>query len=157
MVTSAQLLKQYGDPQVNTLAWERKNMTLYDVPISIEKFNPAIPNRIYCNRDFAPVLNAWLNALADTGLIHEIKTWDGCFNIRRKRGLYSLSLHAFGMAVDINASHNPLGLTSVQAIAKGLIPFSEKFIELSRKYMDCGADWKIRPDLMHFQIKTLAP
>lgn len=157
MITSAQLIKQYGDPRQDQYAWECKNMTMYDVPIELERFNPVIPKRIYCHRDFAPSLHTWLNALADASLIHEIKTWDGCFNVRNKRGASSLSLHAFGCAVDINASHNPLGLTASQCLARGLTPFSSMFIDLSRKYMDCGADWKTRPDGMHYQLKNLMP
>jgi hypothetical protein len=57
------------------------------------------------------------------------------------------------MAIDFNASHNPFKHTRQQAIDKGLKPFSEKFIQASRQYVDCGADWKSPVDLMHFQIK----
>jgi hypothetical protein len=155
MVTSAQLIKKYGDPTVNQAVWEARNMTLYNVPLPIEKRNPSMPQRIYCHRDFAPILHVWFTAMAETSLINEINTWDGCFNIRKKRGGSSLSLHSFGMAVDFNASHNPLGLTSQQCREKGLTPFSTMFIELARKYVDCGADWKTRPDGMHFQVKKL--
>lgn len=157
MITSAQLIKKYGDPRINTAQWEAKNMTLYDVPLPIEQRNPVMPNRIYCHRDFAATLNAWFTAMAQSSLIHEIKTWDGCFNIRQKRGSSSLSIHAFGMAVDFNAAHNPLGLTREQCIAKGLTPFSPMFIDLARKFVNCGADWVKRPDLMHYEVKTLMP
>ena len=157
MITSAQLIKKYGDPRIDTVLWERANMTLYDVPLDLEQLNPAIPKRIYCHRDFAPTLNAWLNELARTELIKEIKTFDGCWNVRTKRGLSSLSIHAFGCAVDFNASHNPLGFTYQQCIDKGLQPFSPMFIMASRQFVDCGADWTSRPDGMHYQIKTLMP
>ena len=91
--------------------------------------------------------------MAKHNVLSEIKTYDGCWNVRKKRGLQSLSIHAFGMAIDLNASHNPLGLTQAQCKEKGLIPFTEKFLSVARNYVDCGADWKTRPDGMHFQIK----
>jgi hypothetical protein len=47
-------------------------------------------------------------------------------------------------------------LTREQAIAKGLRPFSQRFIEVSREFMECGWDWIKRPDGMHYQKKSLA-
>lgn len=155
MITSAECIKKYGDPRKDTLAWEQKWMTVYDVPEHIEKLNSFIPRKIYCHKDFAPVLAAWLEELASSELIQEIKTYDGCFNIRKMRGLNTLSIHAFGLAIDFNASHNPLQVTYEQALKKGLAPFSEKFIEVSRKYFSCGWDFKTRPDGMHYQLKEI--
>lgn len=130
-------------------------MVLFALDPIIHAKNGVIPSKIYVNKVFADDINNWLIDLANNNLIQEIVTWDGCFNVRKKRGLSSLSLHAFACAVDCNASHNPLGVTRVDALKRGLRPFTEKFIEVSRKHMDCGADWKDRPDGMHFQIKSL--
>lgn len=156
MVESKQLIKLYGDPSVNTLDWERSNMVLWKLPALIHLAIPAIPSKIYIHHKFMPVVECWLTDLIKEGVSSEIRTYDGCWNVRTKRGLKSLSIHAFGMAVDLNASHNPLGLTREQCTAKGLNPFSKKFIDVSRKHLDCGADWVSRPDLMHFQIKKEA-
>lgn len=155
MVSSNDCIKKFGDPTINQTAWEMKNMAMFDIDDRVNKANPVIPNRVYCNKVFGPVLNYWLIALMDAGLLSEIKTWDGCFNVRKKRGLSSLSMHAFGVAVDINAAHNPLGVNAMLARSRGLVPFTNKFIEASRKHVDCGADWVTRPDGMHFQIKAL--
>ncbi len=38
-----------------------------------------------------------------------IKTYDGCFNIRKVRGGNRPSLHAWGLAIDLNAGQFPLG------------------------------------------------
>ena len=153
MVESIKLIKKYGNPTMETLAWERRNMKVWNVPPLIHLAIPQIPSRIYMHRVFIPVAEQWLKALIEAGVSNEIKTFDGCFNIRTKRGAKSLSIHAFGMAIDLNAAHNPLGLSRQQCLLRGLIPFTEKFINVSRKYVDCGADWQTRPDLMHFQIK----
>ncbi len=161
MVTSKQLIDKYGDPRFDTTKWEMKNLASYSVPANIIHENGHIPSKIYCHHDFAKSVIDWLTELATTKdaagelLIKEIKTWDGCFNIRMKRGLNALSLHAFAMAVDVNASQNPLGLRREDALRRGLNPFSPDFIQVSRKHMECGADWTTRPDGMHFQIKQL--
>ena len=148
MVTSAQALKKYGDPT------KESNMTLWDIPTELEV--GVIPKRLYCNKDMvAPLTQAFKNLIA-TGFVKELKTWDGCFNIRKKRGLTSMSLHSWGIAIDVNSSHNPLGLTREQIKAKGLTPFSEGFLQCFRDAgFDCGADWKSRPDFMHMQLKKI--
>jgi hypothetical protein len=162
MVTSKELLKRYGSPlddarttnKNEQTQWELKNMSIVQVPAHLIKACPVLPKKIYAHKDFAPKVISWLQDLFDNNLISEINEWNGIFSIRLKRGLDSLSLHAFGCAVDANAKNNPLGLTREQCIKKGLKPFSIEFINISRKYFDCGADWKTRPDGMHFQIKN---
>ena len=155
MVTSQDCINRFGTPINEQSLWEMRNMVLYALNPTIHLANGVIPSKIYCNKVFGKSIEAWLLALKDADVLKEIKTWDGCFNVRMKRGLRSLSLHSFGCAVDINASHNPLGLTREDCIRRGLTPFSAKFIETSRPFMECGADWKTRPDGMHFQIKNL--
>lgn len=129
-------------------------MILWDVPNALEI--GVIPKRIYCNKDLVtPLQNAFKN-LINTGAVNELKTWDGCFNIRKKRGLVSMSLHSWGLAVDMNAFCNPLGLTREQIVSRGMIPFSEKFLKCFRDAgFDCGADWKSRPDFMHMQLSKI--
>lgn len=153
LVSSSKLIQLYGDPTVNTQDWEHKNMTYYRVPGFIKEKNPFLPNIIYMHRKFVQVVDVWFTALTFADLIQEIRTYDGCWVVRKKRGGSTLSIHSFGMAIDFNASHNPFKHTRQQAIDKGLKPFSEKFIQASRQYVDCGADWKSPVDLMHFQIK----
>lgn len=146
MLTSAQCVLKYGEPSPKS-----KFLILWDVPSELEI--GLIPKRIFCNKDMiAPLTQAFKN-LIDRDKAKEIKTFDGCFNIRKKRGLSSWSLHAFGCAVDFNAFANPLGMSVEQIKAKGLTPFSEGFLQCFRDAgMDCGGDWKRPIDRMHFQI-----
>ena len=153
MVKSSELIKTFGDPSVNTLTWERNNMIVFQIPSYILVHVDCLPTKIYCHKKFKDVLNNWFMALIKERLHDEIRTYDGCWNVRKKRGLSTLSIHAFGMAIDLNASHNPLGLTRQQCINKGLKPFTQKFIDVSSEFVDCGAKWVSRPDGMHFQIK----
>ena len=138
MVTSAQALKKYGDPT------KESSMTLWDVPKELEI--GVLPKRLYCNKDMILPLTKAFKNLISTGCVKELKTWDGCFNIRKKRGLASMSLHSWGIAIDVNAAWNGLN----------------KEPQLSKEFVNCftlaGFDWGgtwTRKDGMHFQLKTI--
>lgn len=111
---------------------------------------PAMPNRLYLNKDIAPVMEDTLKRIISLQAYREIHAFDGLFNIRYVRGSKTrLSLHSFGIAIDLNAANNPLGLTKKQSIDKGLVPFSNLFDEI---WKDAG--WTLgidfsRPDGMH--------
>ena len=138
MVTSKDCLKKYGPPETE------KFMVMWDVPTELE--HGAIPKKIYCNRDMvAPLTQAFKNVV-DRGLAAQIRTWDGCFNIRRKRAGASSSLHSWGIAIDINAAWNGFGKT----------PTMSK--ELVKCFTDAGFDWGgtwSKPDGMHFQLAKI--
>ena len=138
MVTSAQALKKYGDPT------KESGMTLWDVPKELEI--GVLPKRLYCNKDMILPLTKAFKNLISTGCVKELKTWDGCFNIRKKRGLASMSLHSWGIAIDVNAAWNGLN----------------KEPQLSKEFVNCfvtaGFDWGgtwTRKDGMHFQLKSI--
>ena len=139
MVTSTQCLAKYGQPSASN-----KNMILWDVPPHLEI--GVIPKRIYCNKDLVePLTKAFENLIA-TGHVKELKTWDGCFNIRTKRGLTSMSLHSWGIAVDVNAFEN--GLNQTPKLSPG---FVKCFTDAG---FDWGGTWK-RKDGMHFQLAKI--
>jgi hypothetical protein len=142
MVTSAQCLKKWGDPAITTN--ELKYMTLWDVPSHLEI--GVIPKKLYCNKlMIGPLMQAFSNII-DRGLIDELKTWDGCFNVRKKRGLKSMSLHSWGIAIDINAAWNGLGKEPTMSN------------RLVKCFTDCGFEWGgtwIRKDGMHFQLRSI--
>ena len=100
--------------------------------------------RIYCNIDIIPLLDATFSKLADEELIHEIKTFDGCFNIRRKRGNDGeWSLHSFGIAIDFNAALMPFGSES---------QWSTQFLQtMDGLGWTLGAEFSPTKDPMHFQ------
>lgn len=139
MVTSAQCLAKYG-PASEKNKW----LTLWDVPTELEI--GLIPKRIYCNKDLIEPLSQAFKNLIDRGFVKELKTWDGCFNIRKKRGLASLSLHSWAIAVDVNAFENGLG--QKPKLSSG---FVKCFTDAG---FDWGGTWK-RQDGMHFQLATI--
>lgn len=138
MVTSKQCLAKYGPAE------KESAMTLWVVPEYIDI--PAMPKRIYCNRDLVHPLNQALLNVVGRGLSDQLKTWDGCFNIRKKRGAVSSSLHSWGVAIDINAAWNGFGKTPTMSP------------ELVKCFTGAGFDWGgvwSKPDGMHFQLREL--
>ncbi len=147
LLSSSDCFKKYGSPELE------KGMTLWDVPKELEI--GVIPKRLYCNKDLiAPLTKAFQN-LIKTGFVNELKTWDGCFNIRGKRGNpQSMSLHSWGVAVDLNSSDNQFGKTYEQLKKIGKNPFTDGFLQCFRSAgFDCGGDWVKNPDRMHFQLR----
>jgi hypothetical protein len=139
MVSSAQCLAKYGEPSNGN-----RCMTLWDVPTALEV--GVIPKRIYCNKDMVEPLGKAFKNLIDTGCVSELKTYDGCFNIRKKRGLGSMSLHSWGIAIDLNAFENQLYQEP---------KLSPAFVKC---FTDAGFDWGgywTRKDGMHFQLKSI--
>ena len=140
MLSSADCYKKYGNPI------KESNMTLFVVPNYLQL--GSIPKKIYCNKDLvAPLTEAFENVLS-AGISDQIKTWDGCFNIRSKRGSSNLSLHAWGVAIDINAAWNRFG--KQPTMSKELVDC------FKRAGFDWGGEWKApKTDGMHFQLKKI--
>lgn len=91
----------------------------------------------------APLRRAF-GFLVERGLVGELRTFDGCHNIRPpKGGSAHYSVHAWGLAVDFNASSNRYGQEPT---------LSPEFV---RCFADCGFEWGglwSIPDGMHFQL-----
>lgn len=147
MVTSNQCFEKYGDPTLE------RSMILMEVP-GLLRLN-VLPDKIYCNEDFMdPFLKA-LENLVDGWCWEELKTYDGVFNIRKSRGLNQMSLHSWGVAIDLNAKDNPLNMSRERCIEAGLNPFSDNFVACFKDAgFDWGGDWK-RADGMHFQLSKI--
>ena len=119
-------------------------MVVWSVPGQL-RFG-VIPKKIYCSKYLIDPLTQAFKNVIQNGLQQELKTWDGCFNIRTKRGTASMSLHSWGLAIDINAHENQFG--KVPTISKQLV----------KCFTDAGFDWGgewSKPDGMHFQLKSL--
>lgn len=161
MITGLDCYEKWGDP--NTTHDEGSYMTLWKVPDWVTKHIPTIPQKIYCNRDTIVHFQAAFHNVLEAKLEKEIKTWDGCFQVRPIRGyekqvkkfldqgnteaaMIYMSIHSWGVAFDINAKWNPLG------------SYGEMTPELAKCFTDAGFEhgrnWK-RRDSMHFQLLYL--
>lgn len=138
MITHRDCMSKYGAPE------KESAMVVWDVPSDLEI--GVIPKKIYCNKDaVAPLRQAFSNIIG-RGLVSELKTWDGCFNIRKKRGSTTPSLHSWGVAVDVNAAWNRFGESP---------SMSKEFVQCFKDAgFDWGGDWK-KPDGMHFQLSSV--
>lgn len=143
MVTTQQLINKWGNPSNFN---EGLFMSLYYIPQDIRDCIPCLPEKIYCNNDFKGPFEQGLQNVIERGLQDEIKTWNGCFVIRKSRGLNSWSTHSWGISFDINKATNELGAT----------PQMSK--ELVKCFTDAGFDWGgtwRRKDGMHFQLAKI--
>ena len=138
MLTSAQCFKKYGPPEKEAF------MTVWDVPPELEV--GFLPDRVYCNKDMIAPLSAAFKNIVDRKLTDQVKTWDGCFNIRKKKGGSTASLHSWGVAIDINAAWN--GYNKPVTMSKEL---AQCFKDAG---FDWGGDWNIK-DGMHFQLAKI--
>ena len=144
MITSIECLAKFGGPtdDKQRLAFEQKWMTLWTPPPGI----PAMPRRVYCHKYLLPLLHQWHDNVVDARLQNEVKTWDGCFNVRLKKGSSkSLSLHSWGLAFDINAAWN--GFSDIPTMSPELVRCIEQ------AGLDWGGRWKT-PDGMHAELKV---
>ena len=154
MVTSTSALKKYGKPEL--VATQNSIMELWQVPQDIQdsfkhvRFSAlgtiGFPKRIYLNKDMRAPLEKALRNIIINGLVSELKTWDGVFELRNKRGSQTISLHSWAIAVDVNQETNRLG--AKPTLSHG---FVKCFTDAG---FDWGGIWK-RPDGMHFQLSKI--
>ena len=117
--------------------WLRRNVVTRSVPIL---------GSVTCNRRLFGPLRRALRALERRGLSDVVDRADyaGCYAPRRIPGSGSLSLHAWGLAIDLNASANPR------------LGGSRQDRRLVRAMEDAGFTWGGRwptvPDPMHFEL-----
>ena len=153
MSDTAQCLAHYGDP--STTAFVTHWLTIYTIPADIAAHFPPYPgvphvSRIQMNRFAWEPFCAVFRELIATGLVKELHTYDGCVNLRRKRGMSEWSIHSWGLALDFDQAQAPLGSQKPH--------FSQAFLQVWRNHhWDCGADWSGRRDEMHFQYTKLYP
>lgn len=150
MIKRSELLEKFGPIDLAKNRWirERDFMGIYHVPEFVTdwkwSFTGEPTKRIYCNKLMFEPLTKALTSLKDKGILSELKTFDGSFNIRLVRGSTNiLSIHSWGLALDANAKENPLGKESKQNP------------DLVKCFKDAGFIWGgdfSRIDAQHFQL-----
>jgi len=131
----------YGDDWVRLdPAFVRRHIATRHVPIL---------GAVTCHRAMIGRLRAALGALARRGLSRLVDPGDyaGCYAPRRIQARGQLSLHAWGVAIDLNAAANPFMGRSHQD------PRLVRTME--RHGFTWGGAWPTRPDPMHFELRNL--
>jgi len=141
------LFKVYGD--FRTLEWYSNNIKfcnlieLQDKLNHIKGFHRKDGFGLYCNKNIIEPIQLVMKLICENNINNELKTYDGCYNVRQIRKGNKWSVHSWGLAVDFNAAENQLGMSNYKMHPKIIECFEEiGFVS--------GARWK-RPDAMHFQ------
>jgi len=100
-----------------------------------------------CHRLVVPKFQTAFRNVVARGLAGQLKTFDGCYGPRLKRGGNTWSTHSWGIAIDLNAPWNAFG---------------QKNFVMTKDFAQCfkdvgfvwGGDWSY-PDAMHFQYCTV--
>jgi len=144
----AQLKARFGEPAVGLPygsdwirldpAFVRRHIVTRRVPVL---------GVVTCHRAVIAPLRAALAELSRRGLARFVDPGDyaGCYAPRRIQPRGQLSLHAWGLALDLNASSNPFGGRSRQH------PRLVRIME--RHGFTWGGRWPTRPDPMHFELR----
>jgi hypothetical protein len=124
-------------------SWVARNIATRKVPIL---------GTVTCHRLMLPQLEGALRELQRAGLAHLVNVRDyhyqgGCYVPRFKRGSStSLSMHAWGLAVDINVATNPAGAASRQ---------DPRLVAIFERWgFRWGGRWS-PPDAHHFELASL--
>ena len=108
----SQLPRIDGRPRPDGSSWAKDNIVLVQCPYQL--FYDGKPVRgIRINKRVAASLTRVLNAIweecgqsQETIEQHHYHVFDGSYVYRTKRGAQSLSMHAYGRAIDFDAEHN---------------------------------------------------
>ena len=116
--------------------WVRGNIATADVPVL---------GRVTCHRIMLEQLRGALAEVEARGLAGSLHTYDGCYVprfIERNPG-GSISLHTWGIAIDLDAATNYRGIRGTM---------DPQVVEIFKRWgFRWGGDWKYT-DPMHFEL-----
>ncbi len=108
--------------------------------------------QVYCHNKIAPLFKAVFDAIVADGKAEHLHYFDGCYNDRPKAGGQGKSVHAWGIACDINPEGNGRVASDTPA---DKIPVSESQKIIAPYFEAQGFVWgRAFGDSMHFQYCT---
>ena len=119
--------------------WVQENIVTASVPIF---------GRVTCHRLMVPQLRGALAEVQAAGLAGTLKTYDGCYVPRfiERNPERSISLHTWGIAIDLDASTNYRGIRGTM---------DPKVVQIFKRWgFRWGGDWTYT-DPMHFELGAL--
>ena len=144
--------KRFGNPFEP--GWAAKNIVRVTPPFPMAMGDIPIPS-IQINKIAADSLSRVLTRIWDL-CDHDIgkvkaghcDCFSGSFALRNMRGLGQVSMHAYALAIDLDAPHNPLGAAPGRTF---YTPDSVVVKAFKAEGWIWGGDWSGRRDAMHFQ------
>ena len=116
--------------------WVRDNIRTETVPIF---------GRVTCHRLMLTQLRGALQEVVDAGLSGSLKTYDGCYVPRfiERNPSRSISLHTWGIAIDLDAATNYRGIRGTM---------DPRVVAIFKRWgFNWGGDWTYT-DPMHFEL-----
>jgi len=150
MITTAQALKKYGQPnEAGTY------LVLIDLPYPMIYDGEEV-KKMRCHKLVADKFLAVFNDILKFYGIEKIKElridkFGGCFNFRKMRGGSDYSRHSWGIAIDLDPERNQLKETS--KTARFARPEYEQMIDIFYKHGFVSLGREKNYDWMHFEIK----
>ena len=144
----AELKARFGEPAV-ALPYGNDWVRLDPAFLRRQIVSRRVPvlGAVTCHRKMVPALRAAMRELDRRGLARLVDAGDyaGCYAPRRIRPGGSLSLHAWGLAVDLNARANPFGGRSRQ---------DRRLVRVMERHgFTWGGGFPTTPDPMHFEFR----
>lgn len=120
-------------------SWVRANIVTARVPIF---------GTVTCHRLMVPQLRGALQDVVDAGLASHLTTYDGCYVPRfiERNPSNSISLHTWGIAIDLDAATNYRGIRGTM---------HPEIVRIFKSWgFRWGGDWRYT-DPMHFELGAL--
>lgn len=151
---------ELGSSGLPTERWQARALKSLPLPYPMRlAWEPGTTvRRLTCHRAVADSLRDCLaSILAHYGSLEAVQAarmdlYGGCYNFRPMRGSHQLSMHSYGIAIDLDPQRNPLG--TKWRDDKGMTPLPVVQI-FERAGWTWGGRWTSRPDCMHFQAATI--
>jgi len=153
-MTTAQVIKKYGTPNETGAGYLVTVKVPY--PMRIAWDTDSSVESIRCHKLIADKLLAVFNDLLSHYGYDRIKElgidlYGGCFNYRRMRNGSAWSMHAWGIAIDLDPARNTLKET--KRTARFARPEYKPMIDIFYKHGFISLGREKDFDWMHFQIK----
>ena len=152
-MTTQQVTKKYGAANITGAGYLVKIKLPYPMRIAWDLDSSV--NTMMCHKLVADNFTAVFNELLAVYGYNKIKElgidlFGGCFNYRKMRGGNALSMHSYGLAVDLDPARNLLKESS--KTARFARPEYKQMIDIFYKHGFISLGREKNFDWMHFQI-----
>ena len=143
-----QIIATFGDPRPfvsDHKGWESKVLRTFLLPYQL-RFGGIPVSKIRAHAKAGQYFIAAFKTIEDEGLTDFATEYEGIYAFRCQRDSDIISTHTWGIAIDLNASKNPLGGASTQ---------DPRIVDIFKQQgFMWGGDFQHRKDPMHFQLAT---